>query len=79
MSIYPLKSLMGRSRETFGECNHSWLIIPTNEGLGFALEPTNGEVYLSRHIQLDPQLRQYWQGYYYIKPSDLKADIKDRW
>ena len=66
-------------RETFGECDRSWLMIPTKEGRAFALEPTNGQVYLGKDIKLIPKLRQYWSGYYYTKPSDLKADIKDRW
>jgi hypothetical protein len=61
--------------ETFGQCNHAWLLIGTGSGKYFALEPTNGQIYLGN----DPQWSQYAECLLYAKPSDLRADIGSRW
>jgi len=65
--------------ETFAECNHAWLLIYNSEGGAFALEPTNGELYFAEDVEQYPELEQYWAGYFYTKPSDLRADLKERW
>ena len=60
--------------ETFGECNHSWLVVPYLLNPSFlVVEPTNGEVYS------DERAEPYQEGYYYTSPSNLRADIKERW
>jgi len=69
---------------TFAQCNHTWLVILGFEkGYSkpkyFFLEPTNGEVYFYEDRERNPQLKFYEWGYFYIKPSDLKEDFKERW
>jgi hypothetical protein len=68
-------------KERFAECNHAWLLI-LHRGKDslysiFIIEPTNGETYA-----FDPETKtfvQYMQGYFYSSPSDLRADIRERW
>lgn len=61
--------------ETWGKCNHTWLLISNNSGQCFALEPTNGQLYFKG----DTQISQYLEGFFYAKPSDLRADLGSRW
>lgn len=70
---------LDRTAETFAECNHAWLLIFNKDGSAFALEPTNGECYSKEDIEQNPRINQYWQGFFYKQPSDLRADIKERW
>lgn len=70
---------LDKNAESFAECNHAWIIIPNKGGSYFALEPTNGKCYSKRHIRDNPRLKQYWEGFFYKLPSDLRADIKERW
>ena len=59
--------------ESFAESDHTWLVVPYQYYPHFfSVEPTNGEVYLSED-------KQYWEGYYYTSPSNLRADIRERW
>jgi len=66
--------------ESFAKCNHVWLLVfykVTAGGLIFVIEATNGKIYY-----IDSQKSQfveYVHGYYYLTPSDLRADIKERW
>lgn len=68
-------------KERFAECNHAWLLILHRDKDSlyriFIIEPTNGETYA-----FDPETKtlvQYMQGYFYSSPSDLRADIRERW
>ncbi|MFA5064946.1 MAG: zinc ribbon domain-containing protein [Dehalococcoidia bacterium] len=70
---------------SLNQCNHAFLLI-FNLGEGestpraFFLEPTNGQCYFSEDFERNPQLKLYlYRGFYYTKPSDLKADLQDRW
>jgi len=65
--------------ETFADCNHAWLLIFSSDGAAFALEPTNGELYFADDVEQHPELGQYWEGFFYTKPSDLRADLGERW
>jgi len=67
------------SQERFQDCNHAWLVIYNADGAALALEPTNGEIYTWEDAQIYPHLMQYWEGFVYEKPSDLRADLKERW
>ncbi len=60
--------------ESFAECNHAWLVVPYLYIPDFfVVEPTNGEVYIGE------EGKQYQEGYYYTSPSNLRADIWERW
>lgn len=66
------------------ECNHSWLIIfsldkGTTKPGGFAVESTNGQVYFKQDVDKNSKIKRYFAGFYYSKPSDLRADFKDKW
>lgn len=61
--------------ENFAECNHAWLWVYNSTGTPFALEPTNGELIFAEN----PEANQYGEGFFYTKPSDLRADIGKRW
>lgn len=68
-------------KESFADCDHAWLlIIHRDKDAGyriFIIEPTNGETYA-----FDPKTKaflQYMEGYFYSSPSDLRADIRERW
>ena len=68
--------------ERFNQCNHTWLLIfiyYDGKLWAFPVEPTNGEVYFSEDFAWNPQLYQYYEGYPYVKPSDLRADLMWRW
>lgn len=65
---------LNKADESFAECNHAWLVILNSESKGLVLEPTNGEIYFITDVT-----QQYNQGLFYIKPSDLRADVKERW
>jgi len=59
--------------ESFAESDHAWLVVPYLYHPNFySVEPTNGKVYLGED-------EQYWEGYYYTSPSNLRADIRERW
>lgn len=69
---------------TLNQCNHAFLIIPLVEPgkttpSQIVLEPTNGEVYLGDAFERNPQLNLYLRGFYYIQPSDLRADLGKNW
>jgi hypothetical protein len=68
-----------KTNETFSECNHAWLAVFNSDGAALFLEPTNGKIYLAADFREYPELNQYRQGFFYTKPSDLKADLKERW
>ena len=61
--------------ETFGQCDHAWLMIPNSTGMYFAVETTNGQLYFADSHSLS----QYTECFLYAKPSDLRADIGSRW
>jgi len=60
--------------ELFMECDHTWLLVPNYRGIIWALECTTGETYSIWNAQTDPQLEQYWEGFFYANPSDFAAD-----
>ncbi len=69
---------------TLAQCNHAWLAIyGTEKGDSkpkcFFLESTNGELYFRGDIERNLKLQLYGRGFYYTKPSDLRADFKERW
>jgi len=69
---------------TFAQCNHTFLELfifdkENSKPNYFFLEPTNGEVYFYEDAERNPQLKNYEWGYFYIKPSDLREDFKERW
>jgi len=65
--------------ETFSECNHTWLIVYADPGEALcAIEPTNGEAFLFPGCP-EPKRFQYCSGFFYAKPSDLRADFGERW
>ena len=65
------------AQESFNDCNHAWLMIYGGEGSAAALETTNGGVYTWQDTEVEPRLKQYWEGFIYEKPSDLWRDFKD--
>lgn len=65
--------------ELLNECDHAWLLIFNSEGYSFALETTEGMILFAEDIEFDPQIEQYWEGFLYDKPSDLKSDTRWRW
>ena len=75
----------------FNKCNHVWLRCMTPDG-GITIEPTipaviysNGYYtfssgYYKSHFNEDPNMDyKYHYGFYYAKPSDMRADLGDRW
>lgn len=67
--------------ESFADCDHAWLLVMHEDNQSvfrlFALEMTNGESF-----GIDPKskaFRQYMMGYFYSSPSDLRADVTERW
>lgn|GEM_PF-3809492 len=66
------------AEESYADCNHAWLIIYSGEGSAAALETTCGEVYTWQDTEVDPNLKQYWEGFIYEKPSDLWQDFKEQ-
>ena len=67
------------AQESYADCNHAWLIIYSGEGSAAALETTCGEVYTWQDTEVDPNLKQYWEGFIYEKPFDLWQDFGQRW
>lgn len=65
--------------EYFNECDHAWLLLFNSEGYSFALETTEGTLFFAEDAEYDTQIEQYWEGFLYLKPSDLKADILWQW
>lgn len=68
-----------KSNESFLECNHAWLMIYNSEGSATVMDLIRGKVYVWEEVRTNPQLRQYWEGFVYEKPSDLLTDFKERW
>jgi len=71
--------------ETFSECNHSWLLVfytdwesdgwSKTKPLGILIfEPTQRYSFVI-HIVPEASI-QYQEGYFYISPSELEADIE---
>jgi hypothetical protein len=67
------------TNETFVDCDHTWLLVFNAEGSSAALEPTNGAVYTWIDTGTSPELQQYWEGFVYENPTDLRADFPARW
>jgi hypothetical protein len=68
--------------ETFADCNHAWIAIlnkvsPDIANI-YAVEPTTGEIFTYTSRDNDPN-KKYFEGFFYEKPSDLRADLGDRW
>jgi len=70
---------LDKSNESFLECNHAWLMVYSGEGSAAAIDIVTTSVYPWEKVSQDPQLRQYWEGFLYEKPSDLLIDFQDRW
>lgn len=68
-----------KSYESFLECNHVWLMIYSSEGSAAVMDLIGGKVHVWEEVRTNPQLRQYWEGFVYEKPSDLLTDFKERW
>lgn len=68
--------------ESFSDCDHAWIVIlnHTSDDVVtiYALEPTTSEIYRYTANENDPN-RKYFEGFFYSKPSDLRADLGDRW
>ena len=69
----------GMDAEYFEDCDHAWLLICDSMGNSFALEATEGLLIFAEDADNDPSLDQYWEGYFYTKPSDLREDSYLRW
>ncbi len=67
--------------ETFAEANHSWLFVFNSRGEVIYLEPTTGEVFFGRFADgsINPRSIPYREGDIYVRPSDLRRDLKDLW
>jgi len=67
--------------ETFEESNHAWLYVFNAQGKVIYLEPTTGEVFYGRRADgsTNPQAIPYREGFIYVRPSDLRRDLKGRW
>lgn len=70
--------------ETLSECNHSWLLVPYRDWgedgwnskeptLALIFEPTQKGSVVIHVAHYAP--KQYQQGYFYISPIDLEADM----
>ena len=68
-----------KSYETFLECNHAWLMVYSSKGSAAAIDLARGKVFTWEDVRINPQLRQYWEGFVYESPSDLLVDFKARW
>ncbi|UCE98282.1 MAG: hypothetical protein JSV74_02855 [Dehalococcoidia bacterium] len=68
-----------KSNESFLECNHAWLLVYSGEGAAAAIDTVTADIYLWDQVSLNPQYKQYWEGFLYKNPTDLLADFKDRW
>jgi len=67
--------------ETFEESNHAWLYVFNAQGAVIYLEPTAGEVIFGRLADgsTNPRAIPYREGFIYVRPSDLRRDLKERW
>ena len=75
---------LATNHEQFLQTDHVWLQVihkDTTKEAGihiFFIEPTNGETYA-----YDPSNKEFFlpyvQGYYYSSPSNLIADVGERW
>lgn len=67
--------------ETFEEANHTWLFVFNARGEVIYLEPTTGEVFFGRFADgsINPRAIPYREGFIYVRPSDLRRDLKGRW
>lgn len=79
--------------EEFSECNHAWLLVCTEAGeVAWRIEPTIGSAFFTSttgdcyelavgHTTTHPGsvCRKYLGGFFYAKPSDLRADLGKRW
>lgn len=65
--------------EYFEDCDHAWILIYDYKGASFALEATEGFLIFAEDVENDSSLDQYWEGYFYAKPSDLREDLYWRW
>ena len=65
--------------ESFLECDHAWLLVYNAGGAAAALETTSGEIFTATDTQSDIEIKQYWEGFIYEKPSDLRQDFEKRW
>lgn len=63
-----------QDEETFTDCDHTWLVILNKPNDIFALESTTAEIYPH-----DGTNEQYFEGFFYAWPSDLRADLRGRW
>lgn len=70
---------IGKSYETFVECNHAWLMVYSGEGSAAAIDLACTKVYTWEDVRSNSQIRQYWEGFVYEKPTDLLADFHERW
>jgi len=70
---------LGKSNESFLECNHAWLMVYSGEGSAAAVDVVTARVYPWEKVSKNPQLKQYWEGFLYEKPSDLLIDFQGRW
>ena len=70
---------LGKSNESFLECNHTWLMVYSGEGSAIAVDVATANVYSWEKVSIKPQLIQYWEGFLYEKPSDLLIDFQGRW
>lgn len=68
-----------KSYETFLECNHAWLMVYSSKGSAAAMDLARGKVFVWQDVRINPQLRQYWEGFVYESPSDLLVDFEKRW
>jgi len=67
--------------ETFEDSNHAWLFVFNARGEVIYLEPTTGEVFFGRLADgsTNPRAIPYREGSIYVRPSDLRRDLKERW
>jgi DNA gyrase/topoisomerase IV subunit A len=67
--------------ETLAESNHAWLYVFNARGEVIYLEPTTGEVFFGRFADGSTNLRAipYREGFIYVRPSDLRKDLKGLW
>jgi len=54
-------------------------MVYSGEGSAAVMELVSGRVYVWEDVRINPQLRQYWEGFVYEKPSDLLADFQERY
>ena len=80
---------VGDKNPPFNECDHAWLVCQSPSG-SIAIEPTipamiyNNGYLIFRNSKSsfteDPTMYdKYRYGVYYAKPSDMRADLGDRW